>query len=286
MRSIYLAILEENGANYVKGVGLTSEAAINTARSGFSWLFHRADEYNVVEVKTTNTFPVDESGWKFLPDTDPDSVKRWLAEVDARETAKAARRTQAKRRREEKRKRKAEEAERARQREHNRARWIPREMHTEHLSRWQQEVLEELRRLGCPRHEQAAKALKCDELRLRGDHELRPYEAVQLVRDSERLKAWAEGCRENATGQHEAYRTWGGDSAAEKRIEPDYGYSYEDEDQWIMSLSPGDEVRHPTFGVGTVLSVEPLTDDMRLTIRFRDVGRKTLRASFAKLTLA
>ena len=38
--------------------------------------------------------------------------------------------------------------------------------------------------------------------------------------------------------------------------------------------------------MGTVLSVEPLTDDMKLTVSFRDIGRKTLRAKFAKLTLA
>ena len=69
-------------------------------------------------------------------------------------------------------------------------------------------------------------------------------------------------------------------------IQPDYGYDYENEDQSVVSLRPGARVRHPTFGVGTVLSVEPLTDDMKLTIRFADIGRKTLRAKFAKLTLA
>ena len=45
-------------------------------------------------------------------------------------------------------------------------------------------------------------------------------------------------------------------------------------------------MRHPTFGVGTILSVEPLTDDMKLTVRFTDIGQKILRAKFAKLTLA
>ena len=69
-------------------------------------------------------------------------------------------------------------------------------------------------------------------------------------------------------------------------IQPDYGYDYENEDQSVISIRPGDRVRHPTFGVGTVLSVEPLTNDMKLTVRFTDIGRKTLRAKFAKLTLA
>jgi len=69
-------------------------------------------------------------------------------------------------------------------------------------------------------------------------------------------------------------------------IQPDYGYAYEDEDQSVISVSPGTRVRHASFGVGTILSVEPLTDDMKLTVHFNDVGRKTLRAKFANLTLA
>ena len=69
-------------------------------------------------------------------------------------------------------------------------------------------------------------------------------------------------------------------------IQPDYGYNYEDEDQSVISVSPGTRVRHPTFGIGTILAVEPLTDDMKLTVHFTDRGRKTLRAKFAKLTLA
>ena len=71
-----------------------------------------------------------------------------------------------------------------------------------------------------------------------------------------------------------------------EEILPDYGPSYEDEDQSAVSVAPGARVRHPKFGVGTVLSVEPLTDDMKLTVSFRDIGRKTLRAKFAKLTMA
>ena len=76
------------------------------------------------------------------------------------------------------------------------------------------------------------------------------------------------------------------DEGAGEQIQPDYGYAYEDEDQSVISVAPGTRVRHPKFGVGTVLSVEPLTDDMKLTVRFSDIGRKTLRARFAKLTLA
>jgi len=61
-------------------------------------------------------------------------------------------------------------------------------------------------------------------------------------------------------------------------------YAYEDEDQSTgMALKLGMEVRHPQFGVGTVLSIEALNDDTKLVVRFNTVGRKTLRAKFARL---
>jgi ATP-dependent DNA helicase UvrD/PcrA len=59
-------------------------------------------------------------------------------------------------------------------------------------------------------------------------------------------------------------------------------YAYEDEDQ-SATLSPGARVRHAQFGVGTVISVEQLEDDVKLVVRFAAVGQKTLRAKFAKL---
>ncbi len=64
-------------------------------------------------------------------------------------------------------------------------------------------------------------------------------------------------------------------------------YSYEDEDQSVPSgLKPGLRVRHAQFGVGTIVSVEPLDDDVKLIVRFNSVGQKTLRAKFAKLEVA
>jgi DNA helicase-2/ATP-dependent DNA helicase PcrA len=61
-------------------------------------------------------------------------------------------------------------------------------------------------------------------------------------------------------------------------------YAYEDEDQSTgMALKLGMRVRHPQFGVGTVLSVERLDDDTKLVVRFAAVGQKTLRARYARL---
>jgi DNA helicase-2/ATP-dependent DNA helicase PcrA len=61
-------------------------------------------------------------------------------------------------------------------------------------------------------------------------------------------------------------------------------YAYEDEDQSTgMALKLGMKVRHPQFGIGTVLSVEALDDDTKLVVRFTAVGTKTLRAKYARL---
>jgi DNA helicase-2/ATP-dependent DNA helicase PcrA len=64
-------------------------------------------------------------------------------------------------------------------------------------------------------------------------------------------------------------------------------YKPEDEDQSTMTgLRPGLRVRHPHFGVGTVLTVEPADADTKLTVRFSSVGQKRLLAKFARLTPA
>jgi DNA helicase-2/ATP-dependent DNA helicase PcrA len=64
-------------------------------------------------------------------------------------------------------------------------------------------------------------------------------------------------------------------------------YNYEDEDQSSTpGLRPGLRVRHAQFGVGTVVSVEPVDDDLKVVVRFASVGQKTLRARFARLEVA
>jgi DNA helicase-2/ATP-dependent DNA helicase PcrA len=78
----------------------------------------------------------------------------------------------------------------------------------------------------------------------------------------------------------------GGSYRGRVREEPEV-YSYEDEDQSLPGeMKQGAKVRHPKFGVGTILSVEPLDDDTKLVVRFLSVGQKTLRARFAKLEMA
>ena len=78
----------------------------------------------------------------------------------------------------------------------------------------------------------------------------------------------------------------GGSYRGRAREEPEV-YAYEDEDQSLPpEMKLGAKVRHPKFGVGTILSVEPLDDDTKLVVRFLSVGQKTLRARFAKLEMA
>jgi DNA helicase-2/ATP-dependent DNA helicase PcrA len=81
-------------------------------------------------------------------------------------------------------------------------------------------------------------------------------------------------------------RRGGGGYRGRVREEP-VVYAYEDEDQSLPGeMKVGTRVRHAKFGVGTILSVEPLDDDIKLVVRFLSVGQKTLRARFAKLEMA
>jgi DNA helicase-2/ATP-dependent DNA helicase PcrA len=64
-------------------------------------------------------------------------------------------------------------------------------------------------------------------------------------------------------------------------------FAYEDEDQ----SSPGGfrlgmRVRHPQFGVGTILGLDGDGEDLKLAVRFASVGTKRLVAKFARLERA
>ncbi len=83
-------------------------------------------------------------------------------------------------------------------------------------------------------------------------------------------------CRTNPYGQ--------GGRRGTRAKEDASTYAYEDEDQSTgLALRLGMKVRHPQFGIGTVLSIEALEDDTKLVVRFADIGQKTLRAKFARL---
>jgi DNA helicase-2/ATP-dependent DNA helicase PcrA len=68
--------------------------------------------------------------------------------------------------------------------------------------------------------------------------------------------------------------------------ETDSSYDYENEDQSVAGLRSGMRVRHPQFGVGTVVAVEEHNDDLKVTVRFAAVGVKKLLSKYAKLELA
>ena len=60
-------------------------------------------------------------------------------------------------------------------------------------------------------------------------------------------------------------------------------YDDADEDQSEGGISRGARVRHPKFGVGTVVGVEPAGDGLKLSIRFAGAGVKRILARYANL---
>jgi hypothetical protein len=53
--------------------------------------------------------------------------------------------------------------------------------------------------------------------------------------------------------------------------------------QWGGEYRPGTLVRHPEWGMGVVQKQEGEGDGLKLTIIFRDVGRKVVAVKYAKL---
>jgi len=75
----------------------------------------------------------------------------------------------------------------------------------------------------------------------------------------------------------------GGRRRADRHEQPATFYDDADEDQSEEGISRGARVRHPKFGVGTVVGVEPAGGDLKLSIRFTGIGVKKILARYAKL---
>ena len=82
-----------------------------------------------------------------------------------------------------------------------------------------------------------------------------------------------------------ARRSGGAAKAGPARVrEASPSYDYHDEDQSRSGrIEVGMRVRHATFGVGTVLSIEPADSDTKLVVRFAGVGTKRLLGRYANL---
>jgi DNA helicase-2/ATP-dependent DNA helicase PcrA len=102
-----------------------------------------------------------------------------------------------------------------------------------------------------------------------------PFELVERIQPTFQAQRY----QGNFLHSPRAWRRGGGRARDEAPV-----YAYEDEDQSTgLVLRPGMRVRHAQFGVGSVVSVEPLDDDTKLVVRFGGVGVKTLRAKYARL---
>ncbi len=87
-------------------------------------------------------------------------------------------------------------------------------------------------------------------------------------------------------GRSGSYGAYGRGGRNRSREREESAFAYENEDQTpLLGMKLGAKVRHPQFGVGTILSLEELADDVKLVVRF-SVGPKTLRAKYAKLEMA
>ena len=87
-----------------------------------------------------------------------------------------------------------------------------------------------------------------------------------------------------ATGSRRSYTRYSRPRQTSDR--PDEAYiSFDDaaEDQSSTHVRQGMRVRHPTFGIGTIESIEPLQGDVKLIVRFATVGPKKLLGRYAKL---
>ena len=156
-------------------------------------------------------------------------------------------------------------------------------------AREDEEALEEERRLcyvGMTRAERRLVLTSAARRRLFGEYQATepsrflleiPHELVRVVEPAHapRPPAADHGPRRGAYGGRGRRPEPPGRSAA--------FYDDADEDQSAGGISRGARVRHPTFGVGTVVDVEAAGGGLKLSIRFAGVGVKKIVARHANL---
>jgi ATP-dependent DNA helicase UvrD/PcrA len=107
-----------------------------------------------------------------------------------------------------------------------------------------------------------------------------PAELVERI-----APAWSNA-QSSFTHSHYEFRTNPYGRGGRGRGREESTYDYANEDQSVGGLRAGLRVRHPQFGVGTVVDVEAHNDDLKVTVRFPAVGVKKLLSKYAKLELA
>ena len=107
-----------------------------------------------------------------------------------------------------------------------------------------------------------------------------PHELVRVVEPAYSPRRPSAGY-----GYDSPPRAYGGGRRrrADSPVQPATVYDDADEDQSLGGISRGARVRHPKFGVGTVVGVEPAAGDLKVSIRFAGIGVKKLLARYAKL---
>ena len=109
-----------------------------------------------------------------------------------------------------------------------------------------------------------------------------PGALVDLV-EPDRRPVYTSQSGRRASSSWTSHRSGGRSRPPDLPDVPAASYDYSNEDQSATHVLPGMRVRHATFGVGTIESVEPLQGDVKLIVRFSAVGPKKLLARYAKL---
>ena len=151
-----------------------------------------------------------------------------------------------------------------------------------------EEALEEERRLcyvGITRAERRLVLTGAARRRLFGEYRATEPSRFLFEIPPERVRVVepAHGPRPPASGPEARRGAYGGRRRPEPSGRSAAFYDDADEDQSEGGISRGARVRHPKFGVGTVVGVEPAGDGLKLSIRFAGAGVKRILARYANL---